>query len=165
MPLTSKNLPCFLCSEPRNNGAALIYISHFEQNQKSPLFNFSGACVHASCFEAHPLQTEVLARVALAERYRESEKRCPHCGQTLERKDLVFTTGFLTGDRAHPLFGFNYLTFHEDHLEQWSRYEEFTAAVRAYVESGEYDGPPLLPSLEPYQTSRFKMGRAYKIKK
>jgi hypothetical protein len=95
----------------------LVSFSPFVANCRDPLYQFSDAAFHRTCFQAHPLAREATRRSEEVRAYgAPGQRRCVVCAQEIMDPDDYFGTGFLTEDATNPVFEFNYLHIHKSHF-------------------------------------------------
>ncbi|MCP3097668.1 hypothetical protein LZ198_02125 [Myxococcus sp. K15C18031901] len=136
-------MPCGICGKPIE-GRPGARLPHFVRNRLDPLFPLSGLAFHEACFENHPLRELAERRSEeYLEKVKEPHRRCVVCGEEIDTD--WYNTWYLSGDPSSPLYEFNYLHFHRQHLHAWARYEEFRRLVEVLEASGSYVGPPILP--------------------
>jgi hypothetical protein len=112
---------CQICAQPILREEAKVFLPPFVVNQLDPLFKLSNGASHRRCYEVHASRADIEARLELAAAFRDRKHRCVVCARKIARSDLV-TPGFITADRESPLFRFNYVTAHKEHLDQWEHY-------------------------------------------
>jgi hypothetical protein len=135
--------PCGLCGAVLAEGERTVRFQAFVPNRKDPLFTFSDGAFHENCLHMHPfgdraLEMKELIRKTFADPAR---RRCPVCSEAILDPDDHFATGYLTSDPDHPLFEYNFLQFHQSHVESWPRTKELRELLRREVELGQWEGP------------------------
>jgi hypothetical protein len=136
-------IACALCNLPILAIDEAVLFSPFVVNGRDPLFKFHDAVVHEVCLRNDPLGEHALELQATASRVA-GEHRCALCGLRIVNPDDQLPSGLLASDRRDPLYEFNFLEFHRDHLRDWTRYEEFKSAVENAQQSERWDGPRLV---------------------
>jgi hypothetical protein len=134
---------CGLCGVTMQEGDRVVLLQAFVPNRKDPLFTFSDGAFHENCVHMHPfggraLEMKELIRKTFADPAR---RRCPVCSEAILDPDDHFATGYLTSDPDHPLFEFNFLQFHQSHVESWPRTKELRGLLAREVELGQWEGP------------------------
>lgn len=124
--------------------------SPFLANKRDPLFKFSDASVHTSCVGRDPVGHMAIELQGAVEQHARVTKRvCTVCQQPILNLDEYVGLGVLTSDRRSPLFPFNFLHFHREHIGQWPRYQEFRRLMDTVQSSDAWDGPLLIFTDEP----------------
>lgn len=142
MALLTRKSTCKICGELLGDRAtrAIVAFGHFIGNRLDPLYPFTDAAVHADCLERDPRHDAALAcQEALLRR----ECVCHACKQVIAGERIY--TGFVVGLPNHPLWRYNFLSFHPEHFDGWADRSTFEQLLRAYEESDAYEGPPLRP--------------------
>lgn len=143
MAMLNERSKCKICGKLLGDAPKVGFI-HFVGNRKDPLYMFTDSGFHRDCFLAHPLREAVEKR--LEERIRRrAVHRCVVCNE--EINGPWYSPDFLTDDPTSPLYEFNYIYLHRSHILLWPRLAEFQRLIEDFVDSGKYEGPPILPKL------------------
>jgi len=135
---------CPICGNVIKDGQEIVSFPPFVGNELDPLWFFSDAAFHASCFQEHPLAQEALHRSEeLLRHIPPSNRLCVICKREIEEFDDYFSLGHLVADPAHPLFRYNYLQAHRSHLAQWPELSQLSKLIQDLKESGAWRGPAL----------------------
>lgn len=146
MAIITDSSTCGICNNPVSRGD-LVAVRPFTRNRQDPLFPFSGRIFHQQCLEAHPLFPQIeSASKGRAERMNAGSHVCTVCGQAIVGGEGR-TTDLMSVDPAHPLFEYNYLFFHTEHVKDWTGLQEFEEAVCRASELGVWEGPLLVSFL------------------
>lgn len=145
MVLIGKHTKCRLCGESVR-APDVTTIRHFIGNTKDRLAPLSGTALHPACLAASPLREVAEHFADLRRKHVESECHCIVCGEPVvqDAEDSGLTTEILSSDPEHPLYEFNFICIHREHLEEWPRIGEFRAAVQQATERGIWRGEPLI---------------------
>lgn len=141
MVLVGRNTKCSICGERISRGE-LVTMRHFIRNKLDPLAVFSDRAFHANCFDSHPLKQRALECEARRNQWSSEPRVCVVCG--VEIKAGGMTTDLLVSEPTHPLFEFNYVSFHSEHLEEWEQLPQLREFVRQSVANGSFLGEPIV---------------------
>lgn len=145
MALFVPGMSCAICGKPMLVASDTVALPAFVANRADPLFVFSDAIMHSTCFAKHPMSSEAQRWNSEARSHtKPSERVCAVCGNLIANPDDYFGTGLLTRDPANPLFVFNFTHLHRSHANRWSGLEHLRAGMGAAESSGEWRGPRLL---------------------
>ena len=112
--------PCPLCGGSIEEGQEVVMFPPFIENEIDPLWLFNDAVFHENCFCCHSLAAQAEARYAeMKQKLQSGPKICAVCGDVISNPDDYFVIGYLTADRTHPLYQYNYTQFHRSHLPRW----------------------------------------------
>jgi len=125
---------CKLCGKIIQEGDEYIAFPSFVLNQTDPLWKFNNSIVHLSCLRDEPYG-EVALDMLRALKESLDAKICQVCGLPIKVADDFFTFGYLTSDRSSPVFEFNFLCFHIQHIRIWS--QRLNAIERFKILSGD----------------------------
>ena len=139
MVLIGKHTKCSLCGRPLDRDGTGM--RHFVQNRKDPLAVFSGRAFHRRCFEAHPMRARAIEMSTLAKTKALSGQRCAVCGEPAGRRPL--RTGMLTSEADHPLFAYNFVALHPEHLDSWAERASFENAIAEATRASRWEGETL----------------------
>lgn len=144
MTIFIEGMPCQICSNPINNRKDAVVFSSFVANHLDPLYFFSGAMFHRSCFEQHPLGKEARRREdEVFQHIGPGKRKCVVCREEITDWRDHFNTTFFTDDPSSPASEFNYIHIHLSHYEQWNRVADFERAMVQFLTSDAWDGPQL----------------------
>lgn len=136
---------CPICGLQMTTDDEIVMFSPFVANRLDPVFTFSDAAFHATCFAQHPLSAQAMEWHEESKRSVQPGNRiCAVCGEPILDPDDYFGTGLLTSDRANPLFEFNFVLLHRSHAGQWNRLGEFRRRVEEVQASDAWKGPKLV---------------------
>ena len=135
---------CALCGTLLRDGDEVISFPAFVANQLDPLWRFSDAAFHSTCFQEDPLAKRVDRRY---EEFRNhvgpGHRMCVVCKREITDPDDYFSVGHLTEDPEHPLYCYNYVQAHRSCLPRWSERSQVAKLIAALKNSGAWGGPAL----------------------
>ena len=135
---------CSICGKVLEEGQEIVMFSPFVSNEMDPLWMFSDAAFHASCFQEHPLAKDALKRSEeLMKHTGPGNHTCVVCKEEIKDFDDYFALGHLLSDPAHPLYRYNYLRAHRSHLPQLPELSQLSKLVADLKDSGTWGGPAL----------------------
>lgn len=103
MAIFIPGITCLLCGKPVLSAAEAVTFCPFVGDRADPLFVFSDAVVHVSCFARHPLSAEATRWHDEALRHRKvADQPCSACGRPVVDPDDFFATGLLTRAPDNP---------------------------------------------------------------
>lgn len=111
---------CGLCNELIEESDPTVAFPAFIVNEADPLFLFSDAAFHESCFLKHPLSKEVmqLYNKWLSETG-PGNRKCAVCGEEITDPDDYVLIDHLTHQPSSPSFKYNFTHLHRSHLNDW----------------------------------------------
>jgi hypothetical protein len=144
---------------PMTARTELVMFSPLLADRADPLFIFSDATMHATCFARHPLSRQATKWQDEARRSGEPRNRiCAVCGRPVLDPDDYFGTGLLTSVAANPLYEFNFVHLHRSHAGQWKRLDELRRRMEQAEASGAWQGPRLVFDATPSRAVRWVSG-------
>lgn len=135
---------CAGCGELLRDGDEVVSFSPFVSNQLDPLWKFSDAAFHATCFRQEPLAEKARQRHDELRNYTgPGKRRCIICGKEITNPDHYFSMGHLMEDAEHPLSRYNYVQAHRSCLPRWSERSHVVKLIEDLKKSGAWRGPAL----------------------
>lgn len=135
---------CLICGQTLETGQELVLFSPFVWNELDPLWKFSDAAMHETCFRSDALSQKAQERCDELWRHTPPHNyTCVVCGQAITQFDEYFSLGHLTENPADPLFAYNYTQAHRSHLPQWSELSHVLELLAALKASGTWRGRAL----------------------
>lgn len=127
---------CPICGNVIDTGQEIVAFQAFA-SRTSPLWVFSDAALHKSCFDSHPLSGKALQ---IIKEHRENLQHiCAVCREKVVKPDDYFATFRFTENETSPLYKYRYLEFHRHHLAEWVDFDYFYAALRDAIQSEKSD--------------------------
>lgn len=150
MAIFVPGMPCPLCGMPVGRADEVIAFPPFIADRSDPLFLFSDAAMHATCFTQHRLAKEATEwHAEVRRRGLVSNSVCAACGNRILDPDDYFGTGLLARDPSNPLHEFNFVHLHRSHAGTWNRFDEFRRRMARADASGAWQGPRLVFGAKP----------------
>lgn len=132
MALISSTSRCCLCNElvrQRPFGG----VQHIMTNELDRYYSCSDSCFHLDCLAEHEELSDTLRAFTAR---RNEPRKCAACGELILRES--FNLGCLSTNRRSPLYKFNFLQFHPEHLLGWDLLTTFLEVMAP--EAGLYRG-------------------------
>jgi hypothetical protein len=139
MPLILGKTKCNICGETLLESHNIVSFWAFVPNQNDSFWQFSDRAFHENCFLSHPLATQVSA-VYQEWQEKSANKVCAVCNQPIVEPDDYIGFGYLTNDKDSPIYPYNHLHFHRQHLGQWSDRLRALTFLEAYQAEGKWKG-------------------------
>lgn len=125
---------CPLCGEVIATSEEALQFPAFAWAENDPLWQFSDASVHTTCFASDPRRVRVESVVAeLMAKTGPGNRLCAVCQtQVVDPEDYLMLPR-LTHDEANPLFRFRYTHLHKSHVPNWRAYDDFMLLLRRSI--------------------------------
>jgi hypothetical protein len=131
---------CVLCGGVLRDGDEVVSFSPFVSNELDPLWKFSDAAFHATCFHEDPLSEKARQRYhELRSHVGPGRRMCVVCKKEIMEPNDYFGVGYLTDDQ-HPLHRYNYTQAHRSCLSQWSERSQLSKLLDDFNKSGAWRG-------------------------
>lgn len=135
---------CKLCGQVIQVGQPVVGFGPFVGNELDPLYLFSDAAMHESCFYAHSLASAALARhQEVRDNSGPGNRHCIACRQSIDDPDDYLFVGYLVSDPNDPLFQYNHAKLHKHCLEDWCDRDRVRRLLNELAESGRWKGAAL----------------------
>jgi hypothetical protein len=141
MALFIPGMHCRLCGEAIESEDDAKLFPLFTGNEADPLFIFSDAVTHKTCFEQDPRHD--FASLRLADFSASQKKRpriCLVCGLQIASPDDFFGVGHLTDAPESALYKWNYAQFHRSCLPHWAELPRFIQLGVCELKAGRWRG-------------------------
>ena len=135
---------CPICGKPIKEGDETVAFPPLISNRKDPLFLFSDAVFHRSCFSGHPFagRVESLSREMLA-KSGPKQRLCVVCSRDISSPDDYLTTGALASSPDDPLFPYNFSQLHRSCIRKWTDRDKILDLLHELEKSGNWEGPTI----------------------
>lgn len=144
MALFIPGMPCIVCGQPMMASGDVMMFAAFVANRADPIFEFSDAAIHKTCFDQHPLSMEAKRwHDEAIHRAGPGKRICVVCGAVITEPDDYFGTGLLSHDASSPLFEYNFVHLHRSHAARWSGLHKLQERIAAAHSSGTWQGSML----------------------
>ena len=132
---------CVICGKVLEKGQELVCFSPFVWNRLDPLYKFSDAAVHETCFRDDALAEEALRRYEdLNSHIFPRNRLCLICKQEFTHPDDYFSLGHMREDPEDMLSAYNYTQAHRSCLPRWSKLSEVLDLLKGLKASETWRG-------------------------
>jgi hypothetical protein len=116
---------CGLCNKVINVEDEIIAFPAFILDKCDPLFKFTDSVYHKSCLLDNYLGEAASQRLAFfLNNTGPSKRKCIVCKSEIINPDDYLLIDYLTSDKRHFLFKYNYTHIHKSHLNKWKDREK-----------------------------------------
>jgi hypothetical protein len=132
---------CVICGKILQEGQELVCFSPFVWNELDPLWKFSDAAVHETCFREDALAEKAQKRYDELESHIFPRNRlCGVCKQEITHPDDYFSLGHLRESPEDILSAYNYTQAHRSCFPRWSELSQVLDLLKALKASETWRG-------------------------
>lgn len=142
---------CQLCKQVIMEGDLTISFPAFIVNEADPCYLFSDGAFHSKCVQNNNIGKQAIQRFdEWRAKVGPGKRKCGVCQLEITDPDNYLLIEGLSGDITSPLHAFNYTHLHKSCIPKWVLRDNFVAAAKNSLDSGQWKGhhiPYLLSQL------------------
>jgi hypothetical protein len=135
------SLPCPICGRQVTTADELLRLGFLVADVVDPLFYLNESTVHAACVESHGLREEIV-RASVGAKVQ--ARPCVVCMDDVSTTGPDLTLGYLTSQKASPLYRYSFLAIHNQHYDAWPDRPDFEKVMQAWFDDPRYRGSRLV---------------------